>query len=110
MDIDEEGEDGDVVMGDGEDDDDEDDDDDLDIEEDDDDNEEVDEELRRKIQAVLQKKDPNNIDGTLEEDDEEELPDLNDDEMLDFDEKLAEIFKQRKIIKTSRRGKKNKIK
>jgi len=106
MDIDEEGEDGDVVMGDGEDDDD--DDDDLDIEEDDDDNEEVDEELRRKIQAVLQKKDPNNADG-LEEDDDEELPDLNDDEMLDFDEKLAEIFKQRKIIKTSRRESKQQI-
>jgi len=93
MDVDEE--DGDVVMEDGDDDDD-----DLDIDEDDDD-EEVDEELRRKIQAVLQKKDPNSGENL---DEEEELPDLNDDEMLDFDEKLAEIFKQRKIIKNSKRG------
>jgi len=54
MGIDEEGEDGDVVMGDGEDDDN--DDDNLDIE-DDDGNEEVDEELRRNIQVVLQKMD-----------------------------------------------------
>jgi DNA polymerase phi len=99
MDVD--GEDDDIVMEDGDDDDD-----DLDIEEDDND-EEVDEELRRKIQAVLQKKDPNNA-GELDEE-EEELPDLNDDEMLDFDEKLAEIFKQRKIIKNSRRDSKQQI-
>ncbi|ORX59850.1 hypothetical protein BCR36DRAFT_315879 [Piromyces finnis] len=99
MDVDEE--DGDIVMEDGDDDDD----DDLDIDEDDD-NEEVDEELRRKIQAVLQKKDPNSNENL---DDEEELPDLDDDEMLDFDEKLAEIFKQRKIIKNSRRDSKQQI-
>jgi len=101
MDVD--GEEDDVIMEDGEDDDD---DDDLDIEDDDND-EEVDEELRRKIQAVLQKKDPNNADNL--DDEEEELPDLNDDEMLDFDEKLAEIFKQRKIIKNSRRDSKQQI-
>ncbi|ORX80479.1 hypothetical protein BCR32DRAFT_327691 [Anaeromyces robustus] len=101
MDVDKE-EDGDIIMEDGDDDDD----DDLDIEDDDND-EEVDEELRRKIQAVLQKKDPNNADNLDEE--EEELSDLNDDEMLDFDEKLAEIFKQRKIIKNSRRDSKQQI-
>lgn len=63
-----------------------------DIEEaDSDDEEEVDEELRQKIEEAMKAQGINAVDGSDEE--------LDDDAMAAFDEKLAEVFKQKKILK-----------
>ncbi|KAJ3275621.1 hypothetical protein HDV01_007624 [Terramyces sp. JEL0728] len=66
--------------------------DDADIEEDDD-GEPVDEELKQKIQEALE------IDNDVE------MSDLDDEGMAAFDGKLAEIFSQRKAMKTVKKGK-----
>lgn len=63
------------------------------------DNEEVDEELRLKIREALGNA---AINGEEEDSDEEEF--LDDDQMEAFDEKLAEIFRQRKEIKSAKKG------
>ncbi|KAF9941246.1 DNA-directed DNA polymerase [Mortierella alpina] len=72
---------------------------DVDEEEDDDedeDNEPVDEEFRKKLAAALNVKDNDD-----EEESEEEL--LDDDQMMAFDDKLNEIFKQKKLAKAQQK-------
>ncbi|KAF9434258.1 DNA-directed DNA polymerase [Entomortierella beljakovae] len=69
---------------------------DMDVDEEEDD-EAVDEEFRKKLAAALNVKD-----GDDEEDEsEEEL--LDDDQMMAFDEKLNEIFKQKKLAKSQQK-------
>jgi len=63
-----------------------------------DEEEEVDEEFRRKLAEALKVKDPKE-DGA--ESSEEEL--LDDDEMTMFDEKLEEIFRQKKLAKSQQK-------
>ncbi|KAG0348544.1 DNA-directed DNA polymerase [Podila humilis] len=70
---------------------------DMDVDEDDD--EPVDEEFRKKLAEALKVKD-----GDDEDSEEEEL--LNDDEMMAFDEKLIEIFKQKKLAKAQQKDSK----
>ena len=69
--------------------------DDEDSDEEDDDEEEngeVDEELRRKVEEAMRNQ------GVLGgDDDEEEDEDLDDEAMFGFDDKLAEIFKQKQL-------------
>ncbi|KND01937.1 DNA-directed DNA polymerase [Spizellomyces punctatus DAOM BR117] len=80
---------------------------DEDEDEDDDDEEEsgeVDEELRRKIKEAL-----GNAAIDEEDDDSDEEAFLDDDEMEAFDDKLAEIFRQRKEIKTAKKDVKNQV-
>ncbi|ORX88701.1 hypothetical protein K493DRAFT_341123 [Basidiobolus meristosporus CBS 931.73] len=74
--------------------------DDSDIEDAVDDNEEVDEELRAKLAAAFGQKEG-------ESDDEDEL--LGDEEMADFDAKLAEIFKHKKMMKAEKRDAKQSV-
>ncbi|KAF9185678.1 DNA-directed DNA polymerase [Haplosporangium sp. Z 767] len=69
---------------------------DMDVDEDD--NEPVDEEFRKKLAAALNVKDVGDDD---EDESEEEL--LDDDQMMAFDEKLNEIFKQKKLAKTQQK-------
>ncbi|KAI7903361.1 DNA polymerase phi-domain-containing protein [Cokeromyces recurvatus] len=57
---------------------------------------EVDEELRQKVEEAMRAQGVNAVDGESDE----EL--LDDDAMTAFDEKLAEIFKQKKILKTEK--------
>ncbi|KAG0052711.1 DNA-directed DNA polymerase [Gryganskiella cystojenkinii] len=64
----------------------------------DDEEEEVDDELRRKIAEALKVKDPKEDNG---ESSEEEL--LDDDQMTMFDEKLEEIFRQKKLAKSQQK-------
>ncbi|KAI9274442.1 DNA polymerase phi-domain-containing protein [Phascolomyces articulosus] len=60
--------------------------------EDEDENGEVDEELRRKVEEAMRNQ------GVLGgDDDDEEDEDLNDEAMFGFDDKLAEIFKQKRL-------------
>ncbi|KAI8907298.1 DNA polymerase phi-domain-containing protein [Gorgonomyces haynaldii] len=70
---------------------------DEDEEEEEEEEEPVDEELKQKIQEAL---------GN---DEEEELSDLDDDQMAQFDEKLAEIFKQKRDIKAEQRDAKQTV-
>ncbi|KAG2223120.1 hypothetical protein INT45_005676 [Circinella minor] len=68
---------------------------DSDDEEEDDDEEEegeVDEELRRKVEEAMRNQ------GVLGGDDDEEDEDLDDEAMFGFDDKLAEIFKQKQLV------------
>ncbi|GAB5585522.1 DNA-directed DNA polymerase [Umbelopsis nana] len=71
-----------------------------DADEEDDDNEEVDEELRQKIQEAMMAQ------GILagSDDEDEDLEDMDDDQMEVFDEKLAEIFRQKKVEKNDRKN------
>ncbi|KAI8990992.1 DNA polymerase phi-domain-containing protein [Mycotypha africana] len=62
-------------------------------EEEDEDDEEVDEELRQKVEEAMKAQ---GINATEDSDEEE---DLDDDAMAAFDEKLAEVFKQKKLAK-----------
>lgn len=83
-----------------EDDDEEDESEDMDVDEDDDEDDDsapVDEEFRKKLAEALKVKD-----GDDDESEEEEL--LGDDEMMAFDEKLNEIFKQKKLAKAQEKG------
>lgn len=88
----------DELFGDDEDEDSEDDDvemidiDDIDDAESEDDEGDVDEELRQKIEEAMKAQGINAVDDESDED-------LDDDAMAAFDEKLAEVFKQKKIIK-----------
>ncbi|KAI9091861.1 DNA polymerase phi-domain-containing protein [Phlyctochytrium arcticum] len=75
-------------------------------EEDDDKNEEVDEDLRRDVRAALGRA-AMGEDGDASESDEEEF--LDDDEMEDFDNKLVEIFKQKKMAKTAKKDVKQQV-
>ncbi|KAG0086769.1 DNA-directed DNA polymerase [Podila epicladia] len=73
---------------------------DMDVDEDDDEDDDsapVDEEFRKKLAEALKVKD-----GDDDESEEEEL--LGDDEMMAFDEKLNEIFKQKKLAKAQEKG------
>ncbi|KAF9426046.1 DNA-directed DNA polymerase [Podila epigama] len=81
---------------DDEEDDDEDEDESEDMEVDEDGDEPVDEEFRKKLAAALNVKE-----GEDDDSEEEEL--LNDDEMMAFDEKLNEIFKQKKLAKAQQK-------
>ncbi|RCH82572.1 DNA-directed DNA polymerase, partial [Rhizopus stolonifer] len=58
------------------------------------DDEEVDEELRQKIEEAMKAQGINAVDDSDEE--------LDDDAMAAFDEKLAEVFKQKKIAKSEK--------
>jgi hypothetical protein len=58
----------------------------------------VDEELKRKVQEALGDA------GLKSDDDESEDEGLGDEEMKIFDDKLVEIFKQRKEIKSAKKG------
>ncbi|KAG0206968.1 DNA-directed DNA polymerase [Mortierella sp. GBA30] len=70
---------------------------DMDVdEEDDDDDAPVDEEFRKKLAAALNVKDNED-----EDESEEEL--LDDDQMMAFDDKLNEIFKQKKLAKAQQK-------
>ncbi|KAL1914929.1 uncharacterized protein VTP21DRAFT_7845 [Calcarisporiella thermophila] len=69
--------------------------------EDEEEDEEVDEELRRKVAEALEIEAEAASAKEKEDNEEEEL--LNDDQMLAFDEKLAEIFKQKKLEKSQKR-------
>ncbi|KAF8934912.1 DNA-directed DNA polymerase [Dissophora ornata] len=70
---------------------------DMEVDEEEDDNALVDEEFRKKLAAALNVKD-----GDDDEDEsEEEL--LDDDQMMAFDEKLNEIFKQKKLAKAQQK-------
>ncbi|KAG0326236.1 DNA-directed DNA polymerase [Dissophora globulifera] len=72
---------------------------DMEVDEDeDDDDAPVDEEFRKKLAAALNIKDGNEDD---EDESEEEL--LDDDQMMAFDEKLNEIFKQKKLAKVQQK-------
>ncbi|KAF9906499.1 DNA-directed DNA polymerase [Lobosporangium transversale] len=84
--------------GEGEEDDDEDEEEteDMDVDEEEDD-EPVDEEFRKKLAAALNMKDG----GEDEESSDEEL--LDDDQMMAFDEKLNEIFRQKKLAKAQQK-------
>ncbi|KAF9202864.1 DNA-directed DNA polymerase [Haplosporangium sp. Z 27] len=68
---------------------------DVDEEEEGDDDEPVDEEFRRKLAEAL------NVKEDDEDESEEEL--LDDDQMMAFDEKLNEIFKQKKLAKSQQK-------
>lgn len=63
-------------------------------------NGEVDEELRKKIEETMREQ------GVLGgEDDEDDASDLDDEAMVAFDEKLAEVFKQKKLEKNADKSK-----
>lgn len=70
-------------------------------EEDDDDDASVDEELRQKVEETMRQQ------GVLagDDDDEENEELLDDDAMADFDDKLAEVFKQKHLEKKEKKGK-----
>ncbi|KAG0239379.1 DNA polymerase phi-domain-containing protein [Mortierella sp. GBAus27b] len=99
--------------GDEEDDEDESETEDMDVDEeadddDDDDDAPVDEEFRKKLAAVLNVRDGGDDDDEDNEDSsEEEL--LDDDQMMAFDEKLTEIFKQKKLAKAQQRDAKQTV-
>ncbi|KAF9923978.1 DNA-directed DNA polymerase [Linnemannia zychae] len=69
---------------------------DMDVDEDEDDNEPVDEEFRKKLAAALNVKDAEDEDSS-----DEEL--LDDDQMMAFDDKLNEIFRQKKLAKAQQK-------
>ncbi|TPX59035.1 hypothetical protein SpCBS45565_g07848 [Spizellomyces sp. 'palustris'] len=77
---------------------------DEDEDEDDDESGEVDEELRLKIKEAL-----GNAAVDEEDDDSDEEEFLDDDEMEAFDDKLADIFRQRKEITTAKKDVKNQV-
>ncbi|CAO3670180.1 unnamed protein product [Umbelopsis ramanniana] len=91
--------------GDDDDEEEEEDDDDDDVEIDEDDDEDVDEELRNKIQEAMKSQ------GILagSDDEDEDMDDLDDDQMEAFDEKLAEIFRQKKVEKNDRKNSKQHV-
>lgn len=70
----------------------------IDQDEEDEQNGMVDEELRRKVEEAMRSQ------GILGDDSEEEEL-LDDDAMEAFDEKLAEIFKQKKMEKQDKKSK-----
>ncbi|KAG0373315.1 DNA-directed DNA polymerase [Mortierella sp. AD032] len=80
----------------GDSDDDEDESEDMDVDEDEDDDAPVDEEFRKKLAAALNVKDVDD-----EDESEEEL--LDDDQMMAFDDKLNEIFRQKKLAKAQQK-------
>ncbi|KAI9023102.1 DNA polymerase phi-domain-containing protein [Phycomyces nitens] len=61
-----------------------------------DDEEEMDEDLKRKVEEAMKAQ------GILGDDDDEEA-DLDDEAMVAFDDKIAEVFKQKKIAKTEQK-------
>lgn len=67
----------------------------IDDAESEDDEGDVDEELRQKIEEAMKAQGINAVDDELDED-------LDDDAMAAFDEKLAEVFRQKKIIKNDK--------
>ncbi|KAG0229067.1 DNA-directed DNA polymerase [Actinomortierella wolfii] len=73
---------------------------DMDIDDDPEEDVPVDEDLRKKIAEALQMQN-GGADDNSNEDSEEEL--LDDDQMMAFDEKLSEIFKQKKLAKAQER-------
>ncbi|KAG0206596.1 DNA-directed DNA polymerase [Mortierella sp. NVP41] len=77
-------------------DDDEDESEEMDVDEDEEDNAPVDEEFRKKLAAALNVKDNDEEDSS-----EEEL--LDDDQMMAFDDKLNEIFRQKKLAKAQQK-------
>ncbi|KAF9364473.1 DNA-directed DNA polymerase [Mortierella sp. NVP85] len=72
----------------------------MDVDEDIDDDAPVDEEFRKKLAAVLNVQDDDDDEDDDNESDEELL---DDDQMMAFDEKLNEIFKQKKLAKAQQR-------
>ncbi|KAJ3410565.1 hypothetical protein HDV05_003633 [Chytridiales sp. JEL 0842] len=78
-----------------------------DIELDDEEDSDVDDEFRKKIEAAVGKHVAGPEEEADENSDEEEF--LNDDEMVDFDDKLAAIFRERKNLKIEKRDSKQQV-
>lgn len=72
-----------------------------DDDDDDDDDASVDEELRQKVEETMRQQGV--LAGDDDDDDNEEM--LDDDAMADFDDKLAEVFKQKQLEKKEKKGK-----
>ncbi|KAF9969908.1 DNA-directed DNA polymerase [Actinomortierella ambigua] len=76
---------------------------DMEIDEDPEEDVPVDEDLRKRIAEALQMQNGAVGSSSNENSDEEEEELLDDDQMMAFDEKLSEIFKQKKLAKTQER-------